>query len=174
MKILRIFAVVAAGLLTLAGCQKPAQDTAAEVAAVREVNVAWGIAYAAGDADGVAAVYAEDAVVLAPGTATATGREAIRAVIANDIAATRAAGLTLTLADASTITIHRDVAWQHGTFTVTDASGAQLDAGKYMSVMQKRDGKWQLIRDTWNSDMPPAPAPAAEPAAEAPADAPAA
>jgi ketosteroid isomerase-like protein len=59
-----------------------------------------------------------------------------------------------------------DIAWQTGTFTVTDASGAQIDSGKFLSVLRKKDGKWSLIRDAWNSDTPPAPAPAAEPAAE--------
>ncbi len=36
--------------------------------------------------------------------------------------------------------------------------------------MQKQaDGKFLMIRDTWNSDRPPPAPPAAEPAAEAPA-----
>ena len=53
-----------------------------------------------------------------------------------------------------------------------DASGAVVDRGKYLAVMQRQaDGKWLMIRDTWNSDSPPPAPPAAEPGARA--DAPA-
>jgi hypothetical protein len=42
-----------------------------------------------------------------------------------------------------------------------------------MEALQKKDGKWLIVRDIWNSDQAPAPAaepPAAEDAAtEAPA-----
>jgi len=67
--------------------------------------------------------------------------------------------------DADAIHISGDMAWQNGTYTVTDASGATVDAGKYLSVFQKKDGKWNLYRDTWNSDNAAVAAPAAEPAA---------
>jgi hypothetical protein len=41
-----------------------------------------------------------------------------------------------------------------------------------VTVYGKKDGKWFIIRDIWNSDTPPAtPAPAAAaPAAEAPTE----
>jgi len=31
-----------------------------------------------------------------------------------------------------------------------------VDAGKYLTVFQRRDEKWMIIRDTWNSDTAPA------------------
>ena len=52
------------------------------------------------------------------------------------------------------------VRWESGTFTATDKSGATIDAGKYITVFQRKDGKWLIVRDTWNSDNPP-PAPPA-------------
>ena len=164
MNILKSAAVIAVGLVALAGC-KPAVDTAAETAAIQEINKAWGTNYNAGDADAVANLYAEDAVMMPPGAPAAVGRDAIREFIANDITGSKAAGLTDNIADASTVGLSGDIAWQNGTYTVTDASGATVVAGKYLSVFKKNDGKWQLNRDTWNSDYAPAPAPAAQPAA---------
>ena len=35
---------------------------------------------------------------------------------------------------------------------MTDGSGATVDAGKYLSVLEKRDGSWRLLRDIYNSD----------------------
>jgi len=72
---LRQLAVIAAGLVALAGCAKappppaaePVVDTAADEAAVRAVNPAWFAAHTAGDADAVAALYADDAVLNIPG-----------------------------------------------------------------------------------------------------------
>lgn len=164
MKILKTLAIIATGVLALAGCQK-APDLAAEMDAVKAVNKAWNDNYAAGNADAIAELYAEDAVVLAPGAATLSGHEAIRAFLKGDVDGAKAAGISLNISPDSTVDMSGDVAWQNGTFTVTDASGATIDTGKYLSVLRKKDGKWSLIRDAWNSDTPP-PAPAAEPAAE--------
>ncbi|HEU0225643.1 MAG TPA: SgcJ/EcaC family oxidoreductase [Steroidobacteraceae bacterium] len=164
MKILKSAAIVAAGLLALAGCQKAPVDTAAEMAAIKAVNQAWNDNYAAGDAGAIVELYADDAVVLAPGYATASGRDAIRTLIETDVAGAKAAGISLNISPESTVDMSGDIAWQTGTFTVTDASGAQVDTGKYLTVLRKKDGKWSLIRDAWNSDAPP-PAPAAEEAA---------
>ncbi|MBX3702308.1 MAG: SgcJ/EcaC family oxidoreductase [Steroidobacteraceae bacterium] len=163
MNILKSAAVIAAGLFALAGCQK-SPDPAAEMDAVKAVNQAWNDNYAAGNADAIAGLYAEDAVVLAPGAPTASGREAIREFLQGDVEGAKAAGISLNISPDSTVEMSGDVAWQTGTFTVTDASGATVDTGKFLSVLRKKDGKWMLIRDAWNSDTPP-PAPAAGEAA---------
>jgi len=47
-----------------------------------------------------------------------------------------------------------DLGWEWGTFTVTNKSGATVDKGKYVTVCAKKDGKWLIIRDIWNSDGP--------------------
>jgi len=166
--ILKATAVIAASLLALAGCKPATQDMAADSAAIQEINKAWGENYNAGDAGAIANLYAEDALLMPPGVVAASGRDAIREFLAGDTAAAKAAGLTYNVSsNAEAIRISGDMASQNGTYTVTDATGATVDAGKYLSVFRKKDGKWQLYRDTWNSDM--APAPAAAPAAEAPA-----
>ena len=78
--------------------------------------------------------------------------------------AMRAAGLTMNIPEAGAVDVSGDLAYEAGTYSVTDASGATVDTGKYIGVFLKRDGTWRYIRDTWNSDYPPAPAPvAAEP-----------
>lgn len=166
MNILKSAAIIAVGLVALAGCQPAAYDSTADSASVGEINKTWGAAYNAGDADGVANLYADDAVVTPPGVAALVGRGAIRDFIASDIAGAQAAGLTMNLIAGTDMGVTPDLAYDTGTFTVTDASGATVDSGSYVSVAKKKDGKWLLVRDIWNSDRPPAPAaPASEPAA---------
>ena len=155
--------MIAVSLVALAGCKPAAVDTTADEATIRASAPAFAAAYNAGDTDALAAMYWEDAVLQPPGAPSATGRDAIHAFLAGDIVATKAAGLTMNMLESGAVDVSGDLAYDAGTYTVTDASGATVDTGKYLSVFQKRDGKWLFIRDTWNSDM--APAPAAEPAA---------
>jgi uncharacterized protein (TIGR02246 family) len=163
-------AVLAASLVALAGCAKtapPAPDTAADESAIRPINIAWFKAYNAGDGAAVAALYAEDAVLSAPGAPAARGMGSIRAFYVKDAAAFAAAGLTNADGPTSDVGMSGDLAWQWGTYTVTDKSGATVDAGKYLTLFQRKDGKWMIIRDTWNSDAASA-APASAPASAAP------
>ena len=91
-------AAIASGLIALAGCTQsapPAADTKADEAAIRAAGPAWFNAYNAGDANAVAALYADDAVLNAPGAPPARGMAAIREGLVKDIAATSGGGFTL-------------------------------------------------------------------------------
>lgn len=164
MKAFRNAGVLAASAL-LAACTAatPAGDTAADSAALAAVNEAWGKAYNAGDAAGLTALYTEDAAVNPPGAPQVRGHAAIQEFFAKDTAGAKAAGLTMALNPQRDSGMSGDLAWESGMFTATDTSGATVDEGKYVTVLQRTDGKWLIVRDTWNSDRAPAPAPA-EPA----------
>ena len=167
MKILKSAALIAVGLLALAGCQKSVNTAAVSDEIKRGVRD-WVAAYNSGDADTIAAKYSDNAVVMAPGAPASVGREAIRVFIAKDSAAAKAAGVTLVISDGDEVGVSGDLAWHSGAYTVNDASGAAVDSGNYLEVQQNVDGKWMIIRDIWNSDRAPAAAPAAD-AAAAPA-----
>ena len=171
MKQLRAAAFAAAALIVLAGCEK-AEDTKADEQAIRASTDAWDDAYNAGDTAALAAAYAEDAVLLPPNAPAVSGRAAIGDFLTADSASTRAAGLKFAIASDSTVGVSGKLAYEAGTFKVVDASGATAATGKFIGVFNKKDGKWLLVRDTWNMDAPPAPpAPATEdPAAEAPTE----
>ncbi len=155
----RRWLLAAAGVLVLAACtpgaQGPKADPAAEEAAVRAVNAAWYKAYSAGDAAGVAANYAADAVLSPPGVPAVRGGEAIRAYFTQDVASFQTSGLTYASDPATEVGVSGDLAWENGTYTVTAPDGTVVDAGKFSSVLARRDGAWKLIRDTWNSDSTP-------------------
>jgi uncharacterized protein (TIGR02246 family) len=163
---LKKLVVLAASFAALAACTKTAApDTTADETAIRAVNIAWFKAYNAGDGPAVAELYAEDAVTGSPGTPAVRGKASIREYYVKDAAAFAAAGLVDGDGPTSDVGMSGDLAWQWGTYKVTDKSGAAVDAGKYLSVFQRKDGKWIIIRDTYNSDAapgaPPAPAAAA-------------
>ena len=168
----RKMAIIATGMIALAGCAPtaPPANTAADEAAVHAVDAAWFKANAAGDADAKAVLYAEDGVWAAPGAPAARGRAAIAETFKKDAADAAAAGLSGKPGASSDVGVSGDLAWSSGTYTVTDKSGTTVDAGKYLSVLKRKDGKWQILRDMYNSDAAPpaaAAAPAAAPAAGA-------
>src|SRR5260370_9802942 len=95
---LRKLVVLAASLAALAACAKtapPAPDTAADETAARAVNIAWYKAYNAGDGTGVAALYAEDAVLNAPGVPAARGMASIHEYFLKAAPAAAAGGAAL-------------------------------------------------------------------------------
>lgn len=167
MKILKSAAIVAVGLLVLAGCQKaPTVDVAAVEAEAKNGVRSWLAAYNTGDVEAIVAKYADNAVVMAPGSPAAAGRDAIRQLITAETAKVKAAGVTLAAVDNDTVGVSGDLAWHSGSYTVNDPTGTAVDSGNYMEVQQNIDGKWLIIRDIWNSDrpaMPPAEGEAAVP-----------
>jgi len=137
----------------------------ADEAAIRAQTTAWEKAYNGGDAKGVAAQYAEDALLLPPGSPGVRGGAAILTFFTKDIADSKAGGVTFVINYPTEVGISGNMGWESGTYKVT-VKGAVVETGKFLSVSRKKDGKWLYIRDTWNADAPPAPAPAAPPPAK--------
>lgn len=152
------FEVIQVELKGRPDAEHAAGDRAADEAVIRASAPAWASAHNAGDADALTAMYWDDAVLQPPGAPSARGSAAIREFLKGDVAGTKAAGLKLNIPEAGDVHVSGDLAFEAGTYSVTDASGATVDTGKYIGVFQKRDGRWRYIRDTWNSDSPGAPA----------------
>ena len=155
---------------SMAGLAQAASASADEVA-IRTQSTSWEKAYNGGDAKGVAALYAENAVLLPPGASSVSGRTAILAYFTKDVANSKAAGAVFALNPKTDVGVSGNMGWESGTYKVT-VKGAVVETGKFLSVSRKKDGKWLYLRDTWNADAPPAP-PAPAAAAPAPASAPA-
>ena len=132
--------------------ESSAADSAKEVAALRAVDQDWVKAYNAGDADALASLYDEQAVLLPPGAPAVNGRPAIKAFFAKDTAESRKAGVTFSLGAKPVGGVSGDMGWQSGSYAVTDRAGKVVEAGKYLSVSVLKGGKWLYVRDTWNAD----------------------
>jgi ketosteroid isomerase-like protein len=155
-------------LCLLAACAPKVADTTADVAALHAGTDAWVAAYTAGEVDKIVALYAEDAVMMPPDAPAAVGQAAMRAFLAADSAASKAAGVTLVLGDSAS-GVSGDLGWHSGTFKIANAAGETVGTGKYSEVWHKANGKWLMIRDIWNNDAAAAAPAAAPPAAAAPA-----
>jgi len=125
----------------------------------------WAAAYNAGEPDRIVALYSEDAIVMPPDAPSVTGDAALRSFLADDIATTKKAGLTLVINGDDEADTSGDLGWHRGTFKVVNAGGGSMGTGKFLEIWQRQQGKWRITHDIWNNDAAPAP-----PAPPAPAD----
>jgi len=154
-------AIVALAMFSI---ESMAADASTDMTALRAADQSWQKAYNGGNADGVASLYDEQAVLLPPGAPAAKGRAAIKAFFTKDIAESKKAGVVFTLGPDPAGGISGNMGWQSGTYVVKDGAGKVLESGKYLSVSTKKNGTWLYVRDTWNAD---AATPAADTAAPA-------
>jgi len=113
----------------------------ADESAIRTVNVNWGKAYNGGDAKGVTALYADDAVLLPPGAPGARGKTAILAFYTKDVADTKVLGAEIVLScepgdrspapckSRTEVAVSGNMGWEVGYMKVL-VKGAVVDTGK--------------------------------------------
>jgi uncharacterized protein (TIGR02246 family) len=131
--------------LSLATSAALAQDKAT----IEKLNNAWTAAFNKGDAQAVAAMYAEDAYVLPPGSDIVKGRAAIEAFWRQ--AAQQMGDAKLTTLDV--LPLGRNAAREIGTVTLkTKSQPPQEVVGKYAVVWRKIGGQWKLATDIWNTN----------------------
>lgn len=161
-----LFVLALAASVLLAGCQSAADapaadptptaavsDTGTDPAAVRaEIEAltdAYEAAAQAGDADAIAGLYADDAVLHPASNPAVRGRAAVDAYLAASHAEPTEMTLTTTDVVASEA---GDLAYEAGTAVWPDGPG------KYLTVYRRMPDGWRIVADTWSHDAPPAPA----------------
>ena len=127
-----------------------AQEDYDSKSSLKKMNSKWQAAYNAGDAAGLAALYATDGVLHPPNSAPVDGREAIEAFWA---AVMESGGSTeLTVKDMHAM---GESAAEVGMWVGTAADGSHADHGHYTLIYTQVDGQWLIASDMWNSDMSP-------------------
>jgi ketosteroid isomerase-like protein len=114
----------------------------------------------AGQADSLASLYADNAVLMPPNMSAATGRAAIQEAFAGML---QAGAPTLHFVVQSVVA-NGPLAVERGTYHMTTPASAgqpaSADSGKYLAHWHRIDGQWKMVDDIWNSDAPMTPAPA--------------
>ena len=118
---------------------------------IQGMEDAFAKAEMARDANSIVAYYADDAVSLPPERPAVVGKPAILARLTEEMAN-----------DSTTATKKYTVVdlWASGNLAVEVGKGVTTlkdgtqTTGKYISVFEKRDGKWLCIRDSYSGDAP--------------------
>lgn len=141
---------------TTKSMQRPArtESTIGAASAIRLMGDEWARHWNAGDLDGVAAVYAEDAVYLPPHHEAVHGREAIREYLKAPLRH----GVSDLAFDVTYIKQQGPIAWDVGTYRMTIPRNDEIikkDHGKYLTVWRRIGARWLIAADAWSSDLPP-------------------
>lgn len=152
--------VCLAGLLGTAGCKQAAPDTrAADAEAIKSLDAEWSKTAGTHDVDATVAYYSDDAVLLAPNEPVITGKQALRASWVALLSPNIALSWHATHVD---VAQSGELAYLTGTYELTakDPKGrSSVDKGKIIEVFRKQgDGKWKVVADMYNSDLPAPPA----------------
>jgi uncharacterized protein (TIGR02246 family) len=153
-----------ASVLTFAGCQTAPKadqkDAAADLAAVNGLRGKFTAAYNSNDAGALAALYADDAIVMPPNQPVIEGRPAIQSMYEAMFKA-NAAKIAINPLETQ---VAGDWAYDRGTatITITPKGGRPIEESDRYVVVVKRlpGGLWKVYREIANSNNPP-PAPAA-------------
>lgn len=153
MKSTNLLIALAMFVIAFTSCQQappPPPDLAKIRTEIQGMENAFAEAFNARDAAKVVSYYADDAVSLADNSPMLTGKEAILKNQQEQFAS----DTTNMTASFEVIDIHAagDLVVETGKATFKDPSGAVIYNGKYISVFEKRDGKYLCIRDCYNSD----------------------
>lgn len=143
--------------LLLSGLAVCTGSIATAATATQEVSAAdcFKPAFKAGDADAVAACYAEDGIIWFPGGPMAKGRAAIRDGFAGYFSNVSIKDVSLNPMGEETMGDTR-ASW--GTYlitTVDKATGAETaQQGRYTDVTKRIDGRWLYVADHPSDDPP--------------------
>jgi len=164
MKRIAMFLGTTAIALMAVACNDSAEKHDADVKAIKNIEVQWNQDYASKDPDKITAHYGENAVLMTPGMAAISGRDAIRTSMSQ---MTTDPALSLTF-QATKVEVAKsgDLAFTQGSYslTVTDPATKKpvSSHGSYVTVYHKLpSGVWKAVSDIATSDAPIAPPPPA-------------
>jgi len=155
-------ALVAVAALTACQQAETAEQTHArmrmESDSARVAIDARGKAFAeatnAGNADAVAALYTDDAVLMPPDMPAVTGRDNIRATFAAMMGQMPGMRIAFEVQD---VMANGPLAVERGAWIITvptpDGGSSEM-RGKYLVAWHRIDGEWMMARDIWNNDAP--------------------
>ncbi|HMI47936.1 MAG TPA: DUF4440 domain-containing protein [Gemmatimonadaceae bacterium] len=151
--------------LAIAAFASTATSQTSDAAAIRALSDKWQRDIAAQNVDAVVALHAPDALVLMSHQPAATGSAAIRAMWAEGV---KTPGLVLAWTPTKIEVVSPTRAIEYGTYTESydTPDGKGSDAGSYVTVWHKNNGKWQIAIDAPVTSVP-LPAPPAATAAMA-------
>lgn len=103
-----------------------------------------------GDAQAMADLYSAHAMVFPSNSEIVKGKEAIKALF-QGLLDSGVKGFSLTTIEVEGF---GNTANEVGTYIMRDASGKQIDKGKYIVIWKRENGQWKLHRDIFNSSVP--------------------
>jgi ketosteroid isomerase-like protein/quercetin dioxygenase-like cupin family protein len=139
--------------LAIAAFATTAQSQSSDARAIREASDQWQRDVAAKNLDAIVALHSPDAIVMMSHAPLVTGSAAIRGAWSDMI---KTPGLVLHWTPTKIEVASPTVATEYGTYTDSYDSpqGKITDAGNYVTIWHKINGKWRVTLDAPNTATP--------------------
>lgn len=143
---LSVFFVVA---IVISGCVRHEETLPPEVVTSLRTT------FNAGDSTAASELFTDDGAMLPRFGTHVTGKAAIKKYMDQTLRSQLQFWI-----NSESSTVSGDLAYDEGTYQIRDIRrNADLDAGKYVNVFKRVNGKWKIYRSIFSSSMnPPAPA----------------
>ncbi len=142
------------GVILMSACSDCPEVETLNIADVKAERVSLEKAYSdastGNDIEALLSYYADDAKSMAPNEVTRVGMSEIREATVKEMAGDIG---NVSVMEVQNVWAAGEIAVESGTYTVTSLDGEVVSIGKYMSLFEKRNGKYVCIRDIWNSDL---------------------
>tara|TARA_R110000737_G_scaffold246111_4_gene256589 strand:- start:51 stop:539 length:489 start_codon:yes stop_codon:yes gene_type:complete len=155
-KNIKLIGLLTFAVLIFSSCATTEKEEALDMDKIKVEIQAMEDAFSAGekakDADAVAAYYSNDAISYSRNKQPISGKAAITKNIASNIAKDTTGNYNVyKVVD---LFAEGNTAVEIGSWTEFDSSGKALDNGNYMSYFQKKDGKYECVRDMTTTTTP--------------------
>jgi uncharacterized protein (TIGR02246 family) len=116
---------------------------------IRSANQHFEQNFSKGDAQGMAALYTSDGMLLPPGTGIQNGLNAIQ----NFWQMVMDLGIKGARLETLEVEQQGETAIEVGQYELSGAEGQRMDHGKYIVIWKKQVGQWKLHKDIWNTSL---------------------
>lgn len=145
-------------LLFLTACQQMAPRTSHEAMhSLKQADAALSKAVSERDLDAIVAFYAEDAALLPTAEPAMTGKTAIREEWKHILAIPHFENVSSLLN--AEVAESGDLGYTTGTFLAKmlgEDGKPAIEPGKWVTIWKRQqDGRWLIVVDTYNTDVPP-------------------
>ena len=145
---------------TLSACQSAAEQTEADVAAIRALTEAWGAAVETGDVAALVALRTDDVVRMPPDEPVSRGKQAVEGFFRGVFEQFSVEG-TWPVDGTEEIVVADGWAFHLSEYVlrISPKAGGEAieERGKIIVICQQQpDGSWKIAREIWNrNDRPP-------------------
>ena len=116
---------------------------------IRSANQNFEQNFAKGNAQGMAALYTSDGMLLPPGAGMQNGSNAIQ----NFWQMVMDMGIKAAHLETLEVEQEGETAIEVGQYELNGSEGQRMDQGKYIVIWKKQLGQWKLHKDIWNTSL---------------------
>ncbi len=135
---------------TLMAQMKESSNTTTSRQAISAVDAKFMNAWSAGNAEGIAALFTSNGMLMPPNAESVKGQSAI----SNFFSSLINSGVSTLKLETVTFKTHGKSCHEIGKYSVTDGNGQSVDSGKYIAILENENGQWKIQSFIYNSDLP--------------------